>query len=537
MDNQSKLTNNDHEPGEEKSESQKRIRERSVSETTGTSSTGSGSTPSRVIKLVAKKSPGPPKKEPRSQYFAKSNINLTKENNVASPPSLQRKIPSITPIQKPKKTWIRLIQQFQDKFDGSINKFNTEAPIIAQMITENRFTLPTEKETELCFHKVIKNGEYLSAAQFFYGISKFEKNHFDDKFYTYFPSLISVIFRFIEAGMTVEVGDPKLSGAVTTPLLATADDEDDGWANNFEEDNNNKLKKAEKERNNNSVINNSNQNELAIISSEKEEKDLKIIESSNNEELFSNEEEKINKNKNKNNDDKEPSNKVTVHNPYAKEDKVIEDETMKNEDGTAIIHQEIDYEKKHSSKLLTNATEKKSIKKINEEWKVVEAYNYYVNPSFSGEKPKIVPNMMKGQSKLIQELGSFKQWGRVKLGQRNKIRKEDSVESSVGTIKDNWAKFRTKKNDNAPIGQFFHVIDYKTASLLDQLEYVRYVFEDLEQNERHIQKIRFIMIRLRNTTPEIITGWDYEKARITNNPLANLWVAVNTVLGSDWVGK
>ena len=43
------------------------------------------------------------------------------------------------------------------------------------------------------------------------------------------------------------------------------------------------------------------------------------------------------------------------------------------------------------------------------------------------------------------------------------------------------------------------------------------------------------MIRLRNTTPEIVNGWDYTKAHITTNPLANLWVAANTVLGSNWI--
>ena len=403
------------------------------------------------------------------------------------------------------------------------------------MIKGNVFALPTVNETELFFHKVIKEGDHLSAAQFFYGISKFEKNYFDNKFYTYFPSLISVIFKFIDGGMTVEVGDPKLSGAVRPLLLATPDKEDDGWVNNFDEDNNNKLKKAAEERKNNSVINNSNQNELATISSEKEEKDLKIIESSNNKELFNNEEEKRNKNKKKNNDDNEPSNKVTVRNPYAKKSEVNEDEIMKSEDGTAIIQQEIDYEKKPSSKDLPKASRKKSIEKINEEWKVVEAYNYYANPSFSGEKSEIVPNMMKGQSKLIQELGPFKQWGRVKKDQPKKIRKEDSVESSIGTIKNNWTEFRTEQNGGLMSREFFSDSNYKNATLSEHIEYVRYVFEDLEQNEKYIQKVRFIMIRLRNTTPEIITGWDYGKARITNNPLANLWVAVNTVLGSNWI--
>ena len=90
-------------------------------------------------------------------------------------------------------------------------------------------------------------------------------------------------------------------------------------------------------------------------------------------------------------------------------------------------------------------------------------------------------------------------------------------------MKDAWKLVRLE-SDPEPV----HKLNYRTHK-----RFVHAVFSTKFPDMR-VQKAQRIFMRLRNTSPEIIRGWDYNKALIANNRTAYIWFAANFVLGSNW---
>ena len=91
-------------------------------------------------------------------------------------------------------------------------------------------------------------------------------------------------------------------------------------------------------------------------------------------------------------------------------------------------------------------------------------------------------------------------------------------------MKDAWDFVFHLENDLEPI----HKSNYRMYK-----RFAHSVFS-IEFPDTRVQKAQRILMRLRNTSPEIIRGWGYKKAHITNNRAAYIWLAANFVLGSNW---
>lgn len=96
--------------------------------------------------------------------------------------------------------------------------------------------------------------------------------------------------------------------------------------------------------------------------------------------------------------------------------------------------------------------------------------------------------------------------------------------STLGAFKGAWEWSFQLESKTIPI----HKAGFKM--------YKRFVQNIFIVQHPHIplQIAQRICMRLRNTSPEIIRGWDYEKAHIANNPIANIWLVSSIVLGSNW---
>lgn len=161
----------------------------------------------------------------------------------------------------------------------------------------------------------------------------------------------------------------------------------------------------------------------------------------------------------------------------------------------------------------------------NEHCRVNLIYNYHKNNYFAGELKRVVPRLLKNQSKLEQELTAYKKWERFNrdVDKDDGLKKRDRILLSIGTLKDAW-ELVCLESDPEPI----HKLNYRMYK-----QFVHSVFS-MKFPDIRIQKAQRIFMRLRNTSPEIICGWDYKKAHIANNQTAYIWLAANFVLGSNW---